>query len=237
MKLVRKNPVATIVFFMSMLVFLTSCTDSTRLFKCDADIDLGFIELTNETKSYFPYTGNEKIVLKNQKNEEITLVKTNTLKPIETEVSNTASVLCNEGFFDKQVAFFITKLLDCTFENKGTRQMSFSFIVYVDARGQSKANLGICDYMKVDSRADSTKSISFSKYSQFRGDTTKRTFFSDSSIYPSIISFASDTTISNKNYKNVITTKNTRHSVSIAQGKGLIAMKFDDELWVVDRIE
>lgn len=221
---------------MSMLVFLTSCTDSTRLFKCDADIDLGIIEMTNETKSYFPYTGNEKIILKNQNNEEITLVKSNTANPVEEELSYTAAVLCNEGLFDKQVVLYKTKQLSSLYVNKGKHQMSFSFNAHVSARGEVKTSLGIYDYMDVGSMADSTKGMSFSRNSQFRGDTSKKNLFSIPINYVNI-SFASDTTISNKNYKNVITAKNTRNSVSIAQGKGLIAMKFDDELWVVDRIE
>ena len=236
MKLETKKSFAGIVFFMSILVFLNSCGDSSRIFKCDSDIDLGFIEMTNETKSYFPYTGNEKIILKNQNNEEITLVKYNAVEPIEKELSYTAAELCNEGVIDKQLALYNTKRLNSLYENKGKRQMSFYFDAHISARGETKSSLGIYDYMNIGSMADSTKGVSFSRNSQFRGDTSKKNLFPILVNYVNM-SFVSDTIIGNKSYKNVITAQNARHSLSIAQNKGLIAMKFDNELWVVDRIE
>ena len=223
------NPVIAIAILATLMM---SCRGKS-IFKCGDDIDLGRIELTEDTKSYFPYTGNEKIVLKNAKGEEITLESFNAASKPQEDITNETARLCDEGFLDKQIVFIKTTRLNFGYVNKGKRQMSFSYDAFASGQGESKDKLGVYDYLYLTTTIDSSKGVSGSKYLQIRGDISQL----KGQSYSTGISFAADTTIGNKNFKNVFSAKNPYSTVSIAKGKGLIALKVNDELWLVDRVE
>jgi hypothetical protein len=225
-----------IIGILSASFLMTSCIENiSNPLKCGSDIDLGRVDMTAETESYFPFTGKEKIVLKNRNNEELTLEHFNPTTPVKTEIVNEAARPCDENLFDRQSIRYKTTRLDGLYEHKGKRQMHIYYDAFAIAYGQTLSELAILDYVYIGALVDSSKGASATQYYQFRGDTSKIGEFHRS--YKSDMSFVADTTIGSKNFKNVISAKNTRHSVSFAKGKGLIAIKFDDELWMVDRIE
>jgi hypothetical protein len=233
-----KNESKIVLAFIAFACFMTSSCigvvggDITS--KCGDDIDLGRIDLTTETTLYFPYTGREKIILKNANNEELTLQKLDGPLPVQVELTSEAANLCVASQFDSQNAVYKTTRFACYFQNTGKRQMSFNYAAEVKAKGETKSTLGIFDSFSIGSLADSDKGAGGAGNAQFRGDTAKVATYRS---YSSGIRFVADTTIGGKNFKNVMYAKNSRHSVCFAKGKGLIAMKFDDELWLVDRVE
>jgi hypothetical protein len=213
--------------------FLASCGNTKS--KCGDNIDLGRVDITAETAAYFPYTGKEKIIIKNANNEELTLTRFNSLTAAQSDSKYESARPCDVDIFDRQKIVYSTNRFQSLFQNTGKRQMSFGYDAFANARGETVAGLGISDYMYINAQADSTKGTGGTLYSQFRGDTSKISPFDRKPN--SEVNFVADTTIRGKNFKNVLYTKNTRHALYIAKGKGLIAMKFDDELWLVDRVE
>ena len=120
-----KNSLKLAIVAAVLVSSLSSCiSDLGVTLKCGKDIDLGRLDLTDETKPYFPYTGNEKIVLKNTKGEEVTLEKFIDSAKVQTEITNIAATLCNEGIFDRQQAFYKTTRYNFLFINKGKRHPS-----------------------------------------------------------------------------------------------------------------
>ena len=200
-----------VVFVLSVLFAASGCNfDKT---KCGKDVDLGRVDITAETAAYFPYTGKEKIIIKNANNEELTLTRFNSSTAAQSDAQYEAARPCDVDIFDRQRFLYTTNRFQSLYQNTGKRQMSFSYDASARAIGEDKASLGICDYVYLSSMVDSTKGRTGSNYFQFRGDTAKVNGYKRLSDFE--INFVADTTIRGKNFKNVLYTKNTdTHSTS-----------------------
>lgn len=117
--------------------------------ECGSHVRLGEIKLSNESRKYIPYNGNETLIfvdehgvnhkLKSEKEKEL------------SEIQSVARELCSNGFLDHQYEYYDTQTEEIVFQDSLGKQIFYARLsTIVEPNDDSEKN-AIIDYLTIPS--------------------------------------------------------------------------------------
>ena len=212
-----------IIFFYTL--FFVTC----QIGECGSDIRLGEYQLSEESRQYIPYTGNEILIFIDEQDVEHKL--SSPKGKILTETRSIAGTPCNNGLFDTQYEYYDSQ-----------REQ----IVFIDLFGNQIFYLDLLTHIENDENTDSSVIYDFLLVdSGFNGNfngqiriVTKERDNQLTSIQRdemNLSDFIGDTILYNREFRNVYKGKvDENRSIYYNKEKGVVAFEVSiDEYWVL----
>ncbi len=204
--------------------------------KCDADIKLGDIPLTSSSREFIPYNGNEELIFMDNLGVEHKLHTVDGKKLMSNR--SVGKALCLNGALDHQYEYYDSQMEEIAFEDINNKTIFWIRLSTIVLNDEVTDENTIFDYLTIN------VGIYNSNYeiSPFTGRLNIVTREIQNQLTPEQEQmfevnnrYIEDTTLYNKSFQNVYTSKIEDGSKNIYynKSKGLIALGATNEFWVL----
>ena len=223
-----------ILFIILLGVYSPSCD---KIGKCGSNVKLGTIHLSEVSKAFIPYNGNEELIFLNNENEEYRLKSIEGIK--NSNFTTIVKDLCTNNIFDFQYEYYDSNKVNIDFyDSDENRTISISLTVI----GLTDEETDITSLFELLSVKIGQSFKSNPEIIPFAGDLKIITNEIQNppsqdllNVFAINTRYIGDTILANHYFHNVYTAKAYDHlnKIYYNKEKGLIGMGNIDEFWVL----
>lgn len=215
----------SIIIVLFSILSLTSC----RIRECGFDIKLGEYKLSNESRQFIPYTGNEILTFIDEQGVEHILNSPE--GKVLTETRSIARTICNNGLFDTQHEYYNSQREQIVFNDSFGNQIFYlDLLTHIINEENTNINV-IYDFLLVDSGFDGNfngqiRIVTKERENQLTSLQRENLFLSE---------FIGDTILYDREFRNVYKGNvSENRNIYYNKEKGVVAFEVsNNDFWVL----